>query len=92
MIAKPEPGVETNGSFDNILKNWLSLTNALNALNRGMGLPDLYPFVLSTPAIEKMRFIHQTVEEARKASALVNSSSATSREPARLTASVALKG
>jgi prepilin peptidase CpaA len=25
----------------------------------GMGLPDLYPFVLSPPVIEKLRFVHQ---------------------------------
>ncbi len=51
-------------SFDAILKTWMPLTYALNSLNRGMGLPDLYPFVLSSPAIEKMRFIHQTIRSA----------------------------
>jgi hypothetical protein len=39
----------------------MPLTYALNSLNRGMGLRDLYPFVLSSPAIEKMKFIHETV-------------------------------
>ena len=35
------------------------LTYALNELICGMGLPDLYPFVLSNPAIEKLRFVHE---------------------------------
>jgi hypothetical protein len=31
-----------------------------------MGQPDLYPFVLSSPAIEKLRFIHDTVLQSRQ--------------------------
>ena len=27
----------------------------------GMGLPDAYPFVLPPPAIEKLRFVHETI-------------------------------
>jgi hypothetical protein len=30
-----------------------------------MGLADLYPFVLSPPAIGKLRFVHEVVENAR---------------------------
>ena len=33
-------------SFAEIIDNWLPLTYALNAVNRSMGLPDLYPFIL----------------------------------------------
>jgi hypothetical protein len=62
MTADPKTVSETEGSFDQIFRNWLPLTYALNSLNRGMGLPDLYPFVLSAPAIEKMRFIHETIQ------------------------------
>jgi hypothetical protein len=36
----------------------------LNNLNRALGVPDGYPFALSTPAIEKMRFVHDTVGTA----------------------------
>lgn len=64
MTADPKTVPEVGASFDLILKNWLPLTYALNSLNRGMGLPDLYPFVLSTPAIEKLRCIHETVQES----------------------------
>jgi hypothetical protein len=66
MTADPKTVSETEDSFDRILKNWMPLTYALNSLNRGMGLPDLYPFVLSAPAVEKMRFIHETVREVSR--------------------------
>jgi hypothetical protein len=65
IAANPQRVSQPDASFDGILKNWLSLTYALNSLNRGMGLPDLYPFVLSSPAIEKLRFIHEMIAEAR---------------------------
>jgi hypothetical protein len=45
-------------SIDEMIAGWFPLTYVLNNLNRGMGLPDAYPFVLSTPAIEKLRFVH----------------------------------
>jgi hypothetical protein len=44
--------------------SWLPLTVAVNSLNRAMGQPDLYPFVLSTPAIDKLAFVHELVREA----------------------------
>jgi hypothetical protein len=47
--------------FSDIINNWFPLTYALNALNRGMGLGDAYPFYLPPPAIEKLRFIHETI-------------------------------
>ena len=49
--------------FDDLIAAWFPLTNALNSLNRSMGLADLYPFVLSEPAIEKLRFVHTVVTE-----------------------------
>jgi hypothetical protein len=48
-------------SFDEIITNWFPLTFALNSLNRGMGLSDAYPFVLPTPAVDKLRFVHETI-------------------------------
>jgi hypothetical protein len=44
--------------FDDLIAAWFPLTNALNSLNRSMGIADLYPFVLSDSAIEKLRFVH----------------------------------
>ncbi len=48
--------------FDDLITAWVPLTLALNSLNRSMGLADTYPFVLSTPAIEKLRFVHDVIE------------------------------
>jgi len=59
MTADPKSVANLDSSFDRILRNWFPLTYALNELNRGMGLPDLYPFVLSNAAIEKLRFVHE---------------------------------
>jgi hypothetical protein len=61
MTSNPAALLEIEASFDKLLKHWLPITYAINSLNRGMGLPDLYPFVLSIPAIEKLRFIHERV-------------------------------
>ncbi len=47
--------------FNRLIDSWFPLTYVLNNLNRGLGLPDAYPFVLSPVAIEKLRFVHETV-------------------------------
>jgi hypothetical protein len=61
--------VVTRTAFDALIENWPALTYLMNNLNRGMGLPDAYPFVLSGPVIEKLRFVHDvaTRREGRKA-------------------------
>ena len=75
----PIPNVKTRrlhfDDFDELIAAWFPLTNALNSLNRSMGLADLYPFVLSEPAIEKLRFVHDVVAETSRegATALVAS-------------------
>ena len=56
---------EAEQSFDRILAAWFPLTYALNELNRGMGLPDVYPFVLSDAVVNKLRFVHQVARESR---------------------------
>ena len=63
-----------NAGFDTLLEHWFPLTYALNSINRGAGLPDLYPFVLSPPALEKLRFVHDIV--CRRESRGQNTSSA----------------
>ena len=45
-----------------LAESWVPVTIAINAINRSMGQPDLYPFVLPGPAIEKLEFIHQMVQ------------------------------
>jgi hypothetical protein len=54
--------LQGSASFERMIEDWYPLTYALNSLNRGLGLPDSYPFVLSTKVIEKLRFIHATIE------------------------------
>jgi hypothetical protein len=49
------------GSFDRLIDSWFPVTYVLNNLNRGLGLPDAYPFVLSTPVLDKLRFVHDIV-------------------------------
>jgi hypothetical protein len=64
MAAKPRNGFDVKMSFDAILEDWFPLTYALNALNRGMGLLDVYPFSLSPQAIGKLQFIHHIVRNS----------------------------
>jgi hypothetical protein len=52
------------GSFEDLINAWFPLTYMLNNLNRSLGLPDGYPFVLSTLAIAKLRFVHETIAKA----------------------------
>jgi hypothetical protein len=52
-------------SFERMIQSWFPLTHVLNNLNRGLGLPDSYPFVLSPAVIEKLRFVHETIETRR---------------------------
>ncbi len=53
--------------FDELRKAWVPLTIVLNGLNRSMGLADAYAFVLSAPAWEKIRFVHDVVEKTSAA-------------------------
>jgi len=59
-----DPDHDRPDSFDEMMRRWFPLTYVLNNLNRGLGLPDGYPFVLSAPAIDKLRFVHETVRAA----------------------------
>lgn len=53
-------------SIDQLIEAFLPITFAVNSLNRSMGQPDLYPFVLSPRAIEKLGFIHLLCRHARE--------------------------
>lgn len=50
-VRDPSPLIET----------WVPLSNALNSLNRTMGLLDIYPFILSPPVIGKLSAIHDLI-------------------------------
>ena len=47
-----------------IARTWLPLTKGLNQINRSMGRPDLYPFVLTQPVIVKLAFVADLVAHA----------------------------
>lgn len=66
-VKADEPSLESvalptkTDSFDDTLKAWFALTYVLNSLNRSIGMPDSYPFKLSTPVLEKLEFVHKVV-------------------------------
>lgn len=47
-----------------LMAAWVPLTAAVNSLNRCMGTPDLYPFVLSPLVVAKLGFIQALVHGA----------------------------
>jgi hypothetical protein len=53
------------GEMEDLIAAWVPVTVALNGLNRSLGQPDLYPFVLSSAVIEKLNFIHHLIRDAR---------------------------
>ena len=44
--------------FDVIIRTCVPLSFAINSINRSMGVPDVYPFVITPQVVEKMKFIH----------------------------------
>jgi hypothetical protein len=57
--------------LDRIIESWLPLTFAVNSINRSMGVPDLYPFILNPTVIGKLSFVHDCIRgrAGRKAAA-----------------------
>jgi hypothetical protein len=66
ITAEPQKALAAEATFDTMLESWLPLTYMLNSLNRGVGVPDLYPFFLSGPALEKLRFIHDIISGQKR--------------------------
>ncbi len=63
-----DPGLlgEINPSataFAQRLSRWVALTTLVNELTRSMGQPDAYPFVASTPVLQKLYFIDRVLAE-----------------------------
>lgn len=48
-------------SITDILDKWMEFSVILNSLNRSMGLPDAYPFVLTQSVRTKLSFIHHAI-------------------------------
>lgn len=49
-----------------LIDRWIPLALALNDLNRSMGHPDYYPFVISPPVAGKLDFIHRVIHSASR--------------------------
>ncbi|WP_370324016.1 putative zinc-binding metallopeptidase [Euzebya sp.] len=50
-------------AIEDLVERWLPLTYALNAVNRSMGRPPLYPFVLAPAVIAKLGWVHELVTD-----------------------------
>lgn len=48
-------------TFEEVIGSWSELAVALNSINRRMGLPDLYLFVLSPIVVAKLRFVYEVI-------------------------------
>lgn len=49
----------TEKDFDVIIETCVPLSFAVNSMNRAMGVPDVYPFIITPNMVKKMKFIHK---------------------------------
>ena len=54
-----------DGSMDDIMDRWTPFVVAMNSINRSMGRPDLYPFVLAPAVVEKLGFVHDLIRHPK---------------------------
>ena len=57
----------TTEDFDALIEAFLPITAKVNEINRSMGQPDMYPFVLSEEVKGKLHFIHMIVARNARA-------------------------
>lgn len=60
-VGEVEDPFTRETDFDHLVSQWVPLTLLLNSLNRSLGQEDAYPFALSPRAVEKLRFVHDTI-------------------------------
>ncbi|MBS0253326.1 MAG: putative zinc-binding peptidase [Proteobacteria bacterium] len=63
LSATADRNPYTIADVETLMREWIPVTFAVNSLNRSMGQPDLYPFVLSPAVISKLAFIHRLVKD-----------------------------
>ncbi|RPD49952.1 hypothetical protein DNI29_03920 [Hymenobacter sediminis] len=51
--------------FNRVMEMWLPLSFAMNSLNRSMGQPDSYPFIIAPDVVRKLDFIHRVCRQAK---------------------------
>ncbi|MGE0232225.1 MAG: putative zinc-binding metallopeptidase [Flavobacteriaceae bacterium] len=49
--------------FHVLLKGWIPVTVAMNEMNRSVGQPDFYPFVLTNGIAAKLAFVHALIQD-----------------------------
>lgn len=67
LMDSTTPPNSERAAFDRQLDDWASMALCMNAINRSLGLPDPYPFVLSESIHDKLYFIHRVVALAEVA-------------------------
>ncbi len=55
-------------AFDTLVEQWVPVTLLVNSLSRSLGQEDAYPFALSVAALQKLRYVHDVIQEARSGS------------------------
>jgi hypothetical protein len=63
MTSAPDFDPYRAASLEQLIDHWLPLTYAVNSLNRSMGQPDLYPFVLAPAVLSKLGFVYRGVRQ-----------------------------
>jgi hypothetical protein len=63
-VAKVSTDKLALSDFASLSAGWQAVTVALNSLNRSMGMKDVYPFVVSPPVEDKLRFVHELIQNA----------------------------
>jgi hypothetical protein len=56
--AKVDFDPHTARDAESLVRRWLPIAGAVNSINRCMGQPDLYPFVLTPAVIQKLGFVN----------------------------------
>lgn len=56
---------QAHNDFNDLVEQWIPLTLLVNSMNRSLGQDDAYPFALSQPALDKLRFVHDVIDAHR---------------------------
>lgn len=80
-IGKPEPDPYRQQDSEALIAQAMSYGLAINHINRSMGLADLYPFVVSGPARDKLAFVHDWIRLPHPARLLGSTSAQPQQRP-----------
>lgn len=63
LDMKQYPSPYRGTPFHVLLKGWIPVTVAMNEMNRSVGQPDFYPFVLTNAIAGKLAFVHALIHD-----------------------------